>query len=193
MFSRLKTLVWITPQEFCWRVLVSFLPPVSVRFNKVYVDFVGPCFAIVMLTLVLNYGNLQHKFVHLLAPIQSVFLYVLVAPVICYILNGLGRSKLTFLELFCIVTYALYGHIVTLVISFVFYLEESNLFFFSCMVVFAGLSALRLVFLQMQSIPLPGARLIVCSFSSIVHVLFLIFLHFTYMHPSFKYGRKARS
>lgn len=193
MFNNMKRLVWITPQEFCWRVFISFVPPLSVRFRKLYIDFIGPSFAVVILLLILNYGNLQHESVHVLAPIQTIFLYVLITPVICYILNKLGQSKLTFMEIFCVTTYALYGHIATLLISFLFYFEESNLFFFICMVIFTGLSTLRWVFLQMQSIPLPGARLIVCSFSSIIHVLFLIFIHFTYMHPSFKYGKNTKS
>ena len=188
----MKRLVWLTPQEFCWRVLVSLMPPISINFKKIFVDLVGPIIAVVILTFILNFGNLKHKSVHVLLPVQTIILYIVVMPVICYLLNKIGKSKLTFMEVFSIITYALYGHILTLLTSLLFYLESSNAFFFICMTIFAGLSTFRLVLLQIQSIPLPGARLIVCSFSSTVHILFLMFIHFTYMHPTFKYGKKSK-
>jgi hypothetical protein len=84
--------------------------------------------------------------------------------------------------------YGMFGHVFTLAVSFLFYQEESNTFFFVCLVMFGGLSALRITVVLLASIPVPAARLVVCSLVATVHLLSLMFLHFAYMHRTFVYG-----
>jgi hypothetical protein len=69
-----------------------------------------------------------------------------------------------------------------------FYQEESNTFFFIFLVIFGGLSSLRVAVVLLASIPVPAARLVVCSLVATVQLLSLVFLHFAYMHRTFVYG-----
>jgi len=189
--EKMKPLFWVAPEDLCFRIMTSLVPPVTMKYRKLNVDLQGPMFAVVLLIILLNYGSALKR--NNITPLESVLLYIILMPVLCFILNKLGQSWLTFLEVFSLIGYALYGHILTLLVALLFYLEESNAFFFTSMIVFGGLSTFRMVLLQLQAIPLPGARLLVCSFVSVIHILFLIFLHFTYMHPNFEYGKNIKS
>lgn len=184
----LKQLVCVAPDNLCFRIVTSLVPPVTAKYKKISVDLLGPAFAVAILIIILNYGSTLRYTKSQTTPVESVLLYIIFMPVVCFILNVIGQSWLTFLEVFSLIGYALYGHIVALLVSLFIYLETSDVFFYVCLAIFGGLSTLRLVLLQLQSIPLPGARLLVCSIVSVVHILFLVFLHFTYMHPNFVYG-----
>ncbi|KAK4876292.1 hypothetical protein RN001_012714 [Aquatica leii] len=190
LISQMKGLFCLSVQDLCWRIFVSLIPPVSNKYKKVFSDLLGPGISIISLTLLLNYGNLKRENVIFLSPMQTVSLYVLLMPVVTYCLNKLGRSTLTFLQIFSLIGYGLYGHILTLLVSLLYHLEDSNTFFFICLIAFAGVSTFRVVLLQFEYMPLPGARLVVCSSFSTLHILFLVFIHFVYMHPKFSYNHK---
>lgn len=192
--SRVKFInryVKVAPQEIAKRILASLAPPFTEKFKSRDVDLAGPVFAILFLTAVLHYGY-QIKDPTAtnttIAPLSSVFLYSVLNPCLGFILCKIGQANIAFWDLTGLLGYALYSHILTLLLSLWIYQEESNAFFFICLFLFGGSSALRICVILIPKIPKPAARLLICSMLFISHLLYLIFLHFAYMHPTFIYG-----
>lgn len=182
-----KKLFHVQLDELPFRIFLSLMPPLVKKFQKVYVDFLGPLLALLVLTAVVNYGYYLKKIKHAGYPTETVMIYSLLMPVLCRILCKLGQSQISVYKLISLLGYALYGHIFTLLISYMCFQEQSNSFFFICLVIFSGLSTLRVVLIIMSTINLPAARLIVCSVISIINILFIVFIHFAYMHRTFVY------
>ncbi|XP_024083665.1 protein YIPF3 isoform X1 [Cimex lectularius] len=178
-------------KELPKRIYISFIPPVfSENSKKVYVDLVGPLLALLILGFLLNLG---HSYKHPLAladtpPFLSLVLYATFLPSFCFILVKLGKSNLNPMEIISILGYGLYAHIFTIMTCYLVDSESSNYLFFLSMIFFGGLSGFRIVVILLLTIPKPGARLVACSLVTIFHLLFLIFIHFVYMHKTFKYG-----
>ncbi|XP_046481722.1 protein YIPF3-like [Neodiprion pinetum] len=182
----------VTPYDIGRRIIASLGPPCNKKFRIENIDLVGPLLAVLILIAILHYGYRikEPSATDLtMAPVTSVLLYIVVNPCLGFVLCKLARASMVFWDLVGLLGYALYSHLITLILSLMIYQEESNAFFFLCLLSFGGLSALRICILLITSIPKPAARLLVCSTLFINHLLFLIFLHFTYMHPTFIYGR----
>lgn len=186
-----KNLFYVYPYDLTFRIWLSLMPPVTKRFRKMYVDLLGPVLALLFLTAIVNYGYYLKKSNFSITPTPAIMYYAITMPLLCYVLSKLSQSCITLLNSFVLLGYALYGHIFTLLISFVCFHEKSNTFFFICLVVFGGLSTLRVALIILSTIQVPAARLIVCSIVSIVNLLFVIFLHFVYMHSTFQYRTKV--
>jgi len=173
------------------RVGSSFLPPVcGDASRRVYVDFVGPAIALLLLGCVLHYGHAnKHPTAALpLPPFTLLFYYSATMPSVCLLFSWLGSSRVGLPEVISLIGYGLYGHFFTLLLSLM--LGSSDFVFFFCMTLFGGLSGLRIVLVLLMTIPRPGARLIICSLVCVLNLLFLIFIHFGYMHTTFMYGNK---
>lgn len=173
------------------RIIASFIPPLfGEKSNRVYVDFVGPCLAILTLAAVLHYGHSYKLQTAASETSPSVVLlyYCAITPIICFILARIGRATLDFAEIVALLGYGLYGDLFTLAASQAFDHEQSNFAFFTLMFVFACPSTFRIALVLLTSIPHPAARLIVCSTITLIHLIFVIFVHFAYMHRTFVYG-----
>jgi hypothetical protein len=109
-------------------------------------------------------------------------------PLATYALSSLGWATVNLTEMIALLGYGLFGHVFTLAVSFLIYQEESNTFFFFCLVIFGGLSAIRVAVVLLASIPVPAIRFVVCSLVATIQLLSLVFLHFAYMHRTFVYG-----
>ncbi|XP_050303594.1 protein YIPF3-like [Anthonomus grandis grandis] len=175
-----RKLFSVSVWDLYFRIFASFMPPFGAKYRRVYVDLIGPLLAWISLTVLLTYGNLFKN--NTLSPVKVMIIYGGFMPVFCYGLAKLGKSGISFLENLSLVGYSLYGHLYTLLISFVLFRESSNSFFFLSMIVFGGLSSLRLILVFLKTIPVPGVRLLVCSSIALVNILFLIYLHFSFMH-----------
>lgn len=168
------------------RILLSFTPPLRSRF--VYIDFLGPCLAFILLATILSYGH-NYKMpsaVYHRSPTEVLALYCILMPVICYILTRLGKSSISFLQLLSLLGYGLYGYVFTLVISFISD-ETDNIIFYLAMIFFTGTSVFRTCLIILLTIKLPAVRLLVCSIIAILQVLFVVFLYFTFVHSSFAF------
>lgn len=168
------------------RILLSFTPPLRSRF--VYVDFLGPCLAFILLITILGYGHaykipsaVYHK-----SPTEVLAIYCLSMPTICYVLTRLGKSNVTFLQILSLLGYSLYGYVFTLVTSFISD-ETNNVIFYLAMILFTGTSVLRICLIILLTIKLPAIRLLVCSIIATLQVLFVVFLYFTFVHSSFAF------
>lgn len=203
LFKRKNPSIWrklqgyftIPPEDLVTRLFFSMVPPfLGTKFQQVHVDLVGPLINVFMLTCVLYYGYIEsgkELQAGVISPLACLVLYIVVMPVIIYLLAKVGRSRLEFLEAVSLFGYSLFGHVLTLLITFLFYSESSMVVFFCSLVIFGGLGTGRLVLILLSSIPLPAAQLIVCSVVGVANLLFLIFVHFVYMHKTFVYGTRT--
>lgn len=188
--SAIKQSFMVPPGDLPRRMFISLVPPIGERYRYVYVDFLGPSIALLLMAGMLHYGHAS-KLPSAAAdtsPTEALLFYAIFMPAIAYILTSLAKAAVTLSEMIALLGYGLFGHVFTLAASLLLYDEESNIFFFLCLTVFGGLSALRIALVLLASIPVPAARLLVCSFVATVHLLSLVFLHFAYMHRTFVYG-----
>lgn len=186
----LKHLFHIPPLRYCERIIASFVPPFTDKYKIIYIDLLGPLLAILFLAALLVYGYSFKTSNVSISPTFAILIYSITAPLYCFILCKLSKSIITLHEVISLIGYSLYGHIFTLVISLLFYHESSNLFFFLCLIIFSGPSSFRLAVVLLKTIPVPAMRLIVCSSVAVIQILFLVFVHFAYMHRTFVYGAK---
>lgn len=192
--NKLVSYFIVSPYELPFRIYSSFVPPVfGENSRKVYVDLIGPLLALGLLGCVLHYGH-ANKHPRALAPTSptiALLYYILIVPTICLFFAKIGKANLSPHKIFSLLGYGLYGHLLTVGSSLFFDREVSNTFFFSVMLIFGGLSCFRIVIVLLLTIPKPAARLLICSLVSIFHLLFIIFIHFAYMHRTFVYGKNS--
>ncbi|XP_015607458.1 protein YIPF3-like [Cephus cinctus] len=181
----------VKPREIVLRAAASLAPPCTKFFKRTELDLIGPLIALVILIMIIHYGYIfkdptaTDSFI---APISTVFSYAVFVPIVGFIICKFARAAVTFWDIATLLGYGLYSHIIILCMNLVIYQEESNTFFFICLFIFGGSSALRMSIILLSTIPKPAARLLVCSTLFIIHLLYAIFLYFTYMHPTFVYG-----
>lgn len=170
------------------RILLSFMPPLHSRI--VYVDFLGPCLAFILLATILGYGHaykVQSSLYHR-SPTEVLAIYCTMMPAICYVLTYLGKSDISFLQILSLLGYGLYGYVFTLVISFIAG-ESNNVIFYLSMILFTGTNVFRTCLIILLTIRLPAIRLLVCSIIAILQMLFVVFLYFTFIHSSFTFHK----
>lgn len=185
---QLKTytaLFLVRPKDLGFRIFASFIPPFTLKYRKIYVDLLGPILAFFSLLFLLIYGYTFKKYKLGVTPAESMLIYAACMPIFCFLLAKLGKSTINFYETLSLVGYSLYGHLFTLLTSFIFFHEKSNTFFFMALILLGGASSLRLILVFLKTIPVPAARLLVCSSISAANILFLIYLHFAFMHVHF--------
>lgn len=185
----LKKLFFIPFCDLCFRIYASFIPPLSQKFEKIYVDLLGPLIAFAIYIFILQYGHYNKNETISFPPVKYCLGYLTMMPVVCKVLLTISQSNISFCEVLSLLGYALYGHILTLGLSLILFDESSNKFFFLCLIIFSGLSTLRLTIILLRTIPKPGARLLVCSSVCIMQILSLTFVHFAYMHKTYMYGK----
>uniref|UniRef100_A0A1B6GMR6 Uncharacterized protein n=1 Tax=Cuerna arida TaxID=1464854 RepID=A0A1B6GMR6_9HEMI len=181
----------VPPYVLPKRIALAFTPPIlGDSSRRVYVDFVGPCLAILTLAGILHYGHaykVQSAALNV-SPTEVLLYYCASLPLITFFLAKLGRAALGFTEIAALLGYGLYGHILTLAVSQLFDHERSNTVFFVNLLIFGGLSGLRIALVMLASIPRPASRLLICSIATTAHLMFVVFIHFAYMHSTFVYG-----
>lgn len=191
LLNCIKLNFMVRPSHLPRRIFVSLVPPfLGEQYRHVYVDFLGPSLALLLMASILHYGHATKlpTFASNTSPTEVLLLYAVLMPLATYALSSLGWATVNLTEMIALLGYGLFGHVFTLAVSFLIYEEESNTFFFFCLVIFGGLSALRVAVVLLASIPVPAVRFVVCSLVATVQLLSLVFLHFAYMHRTFVYG-----
>jgi len=128
----------VSPHDVLFRIFASFIPPFTKKYQKVYIDLQGPVLALFILMALVNYGYTLKNTNISWGPIESILFYSVSMPTLCFFLCKLGRSSVSFREIVCLLGYALYGHILTLSVSYLCFQERSNFFFFCVFGFFRG-------------------------------------------------------
>lgn len=186
-FSGALMLFAVSPYDIPGRIARSLVPPIVHKFRIIHVDLLGPAIAVLLLLCVLLFGQAEKD--NTLKAERIVFSYCVFLPIVTHIVLRCCQAAITFMQLLTLIGYSLYGPVLTLSVSLLIDRERSNTIFFLSLAVFGGLSTLRVVLVLLASLRIPAARLLVCTSVAVVQLLFVVWLHFTYLHPSFVFGR----
>jgi len=188
-FSEALTLFAVSPFDLPGRIARSLVPPIMHKFRIINVDLLGPSIAVLILICMLILGQADKQ--HAMRAERIVVLYCALLPLVTYVVLRCSQAAITFMQLLTLLGYSLYGTVFTLSISLLIDHDRSNTVFFLCLAVFGGLSTLRVVLVLLASLRIPVARLLVCTSVALVQLLFVVWLHFTYLHPTFVFGSGA--
>jgi len=189
-----KELIWIlvnmfrvSPSELLCRITRSFVPPFVDSYRIIYTDMLGPIIAMLTLLLILKCGQPGVSYEISKIPILC---YLVGFPLATFLVGQCCGAAITFMQVMSLFGYSLYGHIVILSIPLLSNNRESSTLFMLCFCLFGGLSTLRVVLSLQGSLRVPVARLLLCTCVALVQLLSVVYLYYTYMHPSFVFGRQ---
>jgi len=77
----------------------------------------------------------------------------------------------------CVMGYGLFGHAITLLVCE----AGSDTWFMPLMTFIGGLSCLRILIILLARTPVPACRFVLCTPVAIIHLMYLIYLHFAIM------------
>lgn len=186
-FNEALMLFAVSPFELPVRIVRSLLPPIVHRFRIINVDLLGPSLAVLILICMLILGQTEKE--NTLGAERVVLSYCILLPFFTHVILRCCQAAITFMQLLSLMGYSLYGPVLTLSVSLIIDRERSDTIFFLCLAVFGGLSTLRVVLVLLASLRIPAARLLVCTSVALTQLLFVVWLHFTYLHPTFVFGR----
>ena len=190
-FVKAMMLFAVSPFDLPGRIARSLVPPIAHKFRIIHVDLLGPTMAVSILVSLLIFGQAEKD--HAIAVERVVFMYCMILPIVTYVSLRCSQAAITFMQLLTVIGYSLYGPVFTLLISLVIDHERSNAIFFVCLAIFGGLSTLRVVLVILASLRIPVARLLICSSVALFQLLFVVWLHFTYLHPTYVFGSGGSS
>lgn len=170
------------------RILVSFIPPLVYSRQYMFTDFIGPIVSILLLIFLLQYGfnckEIQQNNISSINVGFIILLYYVVISFFIFIVTRFVKVKLKMLDIVTLIGYSFYGFILTLFIPFIFG-SMNDYIFYVCLISFGGLSCIRVLLVILFAVDLPVARFLICSLIGNVHVLFLIYLYYYYIHPTY--------
>lgn len=77
----------------------------------------------------------------------------------------------------CVLGYGLFGHALTLLICEI----GSDEWFLPLMTIIGGLDSFRICIILLGRTPVPACRFVLCTPVAIIHLLYLLYLHFAIM------------
>jgi len=159
------------------RLLFSLLPPVG-SIQRISIDYEGSALNVFLLACVLfnRFGKLgvESGSSGFLMAVFLPILYVIIFSASITAITSCTRTNITLREVICMTCYGLFGHTLTLVLSII-----STKLFIPSLIIFGGLSSLRICGLLLLRTRLPPLRFVVCTPASVTHLLFLVYLHVT--------------
>ncbi|CAH1787354.1 unnamed protein product [Owenia fusiformis] len=90
------------------------------------------------------------------------------------------NARITMLQIFSLLGYGLFGHCIVLFLGTVFHTSHDHLVFYLLWAVFGGLSTLKMISVIVPKTTGKTQRIIICSVIAVLHLLFLLYLHFAY-------------
>lgn len=173
------------------RILFSFMPPFVYNRQYMFTDFLGPTLSTLILVSLLQYGfsckkTQQYNFSAINA-VSTVLIYYLMVSFFIFIAASVVKVRLKILDVLTLIGYSFYGFIFTLLIPFILNKYVHEYIFYLSLALFGGLSCFRVLLILLFAVDVPVARFLICSFIGNVHLLFVIYLYYFYMHPTYKF------
>jgi hypothetical protein len=141
--------------------------------------------------LILLFMNFRSAHTSLSTAIFAVSLYIVLLPLATFLLCCLGKANLSYLQVLSIISSSLFGDLLALLVPLMVSHDismRSHVPFLLAMALFGGLATARVIMVLVVALPVPIMRLLVGTSVAIINLLFLLYLHFAFMHPTFKYG-----
>jgi len=178
------------PRSFCQylvsegsiiiRILSSLFPPVG-RFKRIAVDFEGSFLSTFLLTATVYWGLVNskgesrlHSLGHSLGLTMG---YLILTSGFTWVLAKGTKTTITYRQIVSVLGYGLFGHAIVLLTCEM----GSNEWFMPLMTVVGGLDSFRICLILLARTPSPAFKFVLCTPVAIIHLFFLIYLHFAIM------------
>lgn len=173
----------VEPAQVRSRLMESLIPIRMISFpQKIAGELYGPLMLVFTLVAILLQGmktsNTQIIGGTLMGTaIGTCFGYWIFVSGLVYFVAYLVNAQITMLQTLALLGYGLFGHCIVL---FVTYNIHFHFLFFFLWVLVGGLSTLRMVLVLLSRTVGQTPRLALCGTVSALHLLFLLYLHFSY-------------
>lgn len=170
------------------RILSSFLPPLNHNKQYLFTDLFGPVVSTLMLISLLQYGFYCKKNpppnAAAVKAVPTVLIYYVAVSLFIFFASWFVQTKLKILHVATLVGYGFYGCIITLLFPFILRILHDHVFYV-CLILFGGMSCVRILMILLFSIEMPVARFLICGVIGNSYILFLIYLYYFYIHPTY--------
>ncbi|VDD83762.1 unnamed protein product [Mesocestoides corti] len=175
----------VEPKEVLKRILSSVDPRPPYSLDIISCDLYGPFMAcLTLIAVILFEMKLSNHYVQEGTLMGSAFVtcfgywiaFASILSAICY----LGKSQVTFVQNLSCVGYALCSTCVVLFLCAAIHTEASETLFFLLWVLVCGISAAKLALIMWTNIPEKNHRLAGAAMGIVLHMLFVLYLHFAY-------------
>ncbi|MCI4376630.1 hypothetical protein PGIGA_G00190690 [Pangasianodon gigas] len=173
----------VEPIQVRNRLIESMIPLKMINFpQKIAGELYGPMMLVFTLVAILLHGmktsgTVIREGTLMGTAIGTCFGYWLGTSSFIYFLAYLCNSQITMLQMLSLLGYGLFGHCVVL---FITYNVHFHSLFYILWLVIGGLSTLRMVAVLISRTVGKTPRLILCGTLAVLHMLFLLYLHFAY-------------
>ncbi|XP_064601118.1 protein YIPF3-like [Liolophura sinensis] len=176
----------VEPQEVSKRLLLSLVPKLpSAQRQRVPRELYGPLMVIFTMIALLLFqmktsGHKVEEGTLMGTAFGVCFTYWLGASTFIWFLCYVCNTHMAFVQILSMVGYALFGHCLVLFLGTIIHTSHDHLFFYILWAIVGGLSSLRMASLVISRTSGQTQRLIVCGVLAVLHLLFLLYLHFAY-------------
>nr|XP_061794452.1 protein YIPF3-like [Nerophis lumbriciformis] len=173
----------VEPVQVRSRLLESLVPVRMIDFpQKIAGELYGPLMLVFTLVAILLHGmktsgTVIREGTLMGTAIGTCFGYWLGVSSLVYFLAYLLNAQITMLQTLSLMGYGLFSHCVVLLVS---YNLHFHLLFYALWLLLGGLSTLRMVTALLSRTVGSTPRLLLCATVSLLHMLFLLYLHFAY-------------
>jgi len=176
----------VEPKQVRNRLFVSLVPQKPSSMQKIAEDLYGPLMLLFTLVALLLYMMKTSEYTVkdgtlIGAAFVTCFGYWFFVSLCIYTMAYIFSSSVTMTQTFSMIGYALFGHCIVLALTiFVHPFSHSHTFFYLLLVVFGGLSSIRLALFFISRTPTKTHKLILAGIVCMLHLGFLCYLHFGY-------------
>ncbi|XP_028983552.1 protein YIPF3 isoform X1 [Betta splendens] len=173
----------VEPVQVRSRLIESLIPARMINFpQKIAGELYGPLMLVFTLVAILLHGmktsgTVIREGTLMGTAIGTCFGYWLCVSSFIYFLSYLVNAQITMLQTLSLLGYGLFGHCVVLLVT---YNIHFHFLFYVLWLVIGGLSTLRMVTAILSRTVGQTPRLLLCGTLSVLHMLFLLYLHFAY-------------
>ncbi|XP_076023722.1 protein YIPF3 [Genypterus blacodes] len=173
----------VEPVQVRSRLIESMIPVRMINFpQKIAGELYGPLMLVFTLVAILLHGmktsgTVIREGTLMGTAIGTCFGYWLGVSSFIYFLAYLVNAQITMLQMLSLLGYGLFGHCVVL---FVTYNIHFHFLFYVLWLAVGGLSTLRMVAALLSRTVGQTPRLLLCGSLAVLHMLFLLYLHFAY-------------
>ncbi|GFS23674.1 protein YIPF3 [Elysia marginata] len=176
----------VEPKEVQSRLLYSLIPlrPTDTR-QEVPKELYGPSMVVLTLIALLLYQmkTADHRVEEgtLIGSAFAVcFMYWLGSSGLVWFVAYVCEVRIAILQILSMMGYALFGHCIVLFMGTVFHTGHDHMFFYLLWAIIGGLSTLKMAGIIMSRTRGPKQRLFVTGTIAVLHMFFLLYLHFAY-------------
>ncbi|XP_034465027.1 protein YIPF3 [Hippoglossus hippoglossus] len=173
----------VEPVQVRSRLIESMIPVRMINFpQKIAGELYGPLMLVFTLVAILLHGmktsgTVIREGTLMGTAIGTCFGYWLGVSSLIYFLAYLVNAQITMLQMLSLLGYGLFGHCAVL---FITYNIHFHFLFYVLWLLVGGLSTLRMVAALLSRTVGQTPRLLLCGTLSLLHMLFLLYLHFAY-------------